>query len=100
MRLFDRQGPYDVVQAICDATKHCGHSRPHNVPFDVGTDYERPPAVADLAVADLSIVGDTTGGREIRLKGEGIDIYWSVITLLKHFQFFSPELAGADASDL
>jgi hypothetical protein len=99
MRLIGNDGPYDTVHSICNAAKHCGHDRAHNVSFVVGTDYDRPPAIAGAMIAGLSIVGDGTGGREIPFRG-GVDIYWAVTTLLKEFQFFFPELAAVDLADL
>jgi hypothetical protein len=100
MHIVSRDGPYDIVRAICNAAKHCGLDSKHSVPFVVGSDYERPPAIAGIAVADLSVCDDQTGGREIFHSGRIVDIYWSVVTLLREFQHNFIELAATNLADL
>ena len=93
-------GGFDVVQAICNATKHSGHGHPHAVPFSPGDDYDRPPAVWDEAVFDVTIWDDAMGGREISVAGSGVDIYRSICATLAAFKInFPPHLDAVDLSE-
>ena len=56
---------FDVVRGVCNGAKHVAMDSSHSIRFRAGDDWDRPPAIAGLAIAGLSLVGDGDGGREI-----------------------------------
>jgi hypothetical protein len=102
MHLLGRNTPFDVVHSICISAKHSGHDpeRRHKIPFSPGQDYDRPPAKWGEAKWGLSRWGDPVGGREIPIKGDGLDIYECVRTVLGTYTFhFSHHLGPIDLSE-
>ena len=100
-KTFGRCTSWEVVRAVANATKHCqmipNSKHPENISFTAGEDYLRPPCVAGLAVCDLSVIGDTVGGREVP---GGLDIYKSVKVVLKNLQLHLTDVLGSlDISD-
>ncbi len=101
---FGSNRSFETVRAVALAAKHTkatvGKKYPDNIPFNAGEDYERPPAIAGLAVAGLSRVGDWTGGREIAWHLGGLDLYDCVKTVLENYYFyFSQFFEGVDFRD-
>ena len=103
MKSFDRRREFEAVRAVCTAAKHkefAGQKYADNIPFNAGDDYDRPPALWDQGVWDLSRSDDAVGGREIAKNLGGLDIYECVKTVLKTYEFhFSALLEGVDFSD-
>jgi len=104
MKLFGGSRSFEAVRAVCIATKHtdfAGRPRyPEHIPFSAGQDYERPPARCGELVCGLSRCGDAHGGREIARNLGGLDVYDSVRTVLKAYEFhFDFLLDGADFRD-
>jgi hypothetical protein len=107
-----RNSSFEAIRAACNAYKHAQFPRPNDeqrykrkypnhIPFLFGQEYERPPCIAGLAKADLSRVGDRTGGIEIARDRGGFDLYESVKTVLKAYEFhFSFLLEDLDLRSL
>ena len=74
MRLHTGEA-FDVVRAVCNGAKHVKTDPKHRIPVRAGDDWYRPPAVAGLMVADLSVLGDGDGGREFEHADIRHDIY-------------------------
>jgi hypothetical protein len=93
-------GHFDVVRSVCNGTKHVATDGNHPIPFAVGRDYNRPPALAGVMAAGLSMLGDTKGARVIRHNDKKYDLYGSVKTVLTEFKRQFPQhLDGCDLSD-
>lgn len=93
---------FDLVRAICNGTKHVLTNETHSIPFSVGDDWDRPPAIAGQMLCGISRLGDTAGGREIGNSGpERKDIYFSIKAVLSAFcECYPSYLGNSDLSDL
>lgn len=91
---------FDLVRSICNGAKHVATNASHAIPFNAGSDFDRPPAVLSEMVLDLSLLGDTKGGREIGQGQDRTDIYSACKDALINFKAnFGNHLGGCDLSD-
>ncbi len=92
MKTFNDTGAFEAVRSVCTSAKHkhLKKSKKYSdtIPFSAGEDYDRPPARAGVMISGLSRAGDAHGGREIASHLGGLDLYVSVKTVLKCYQFF------------
>jgi hypothetical protein len=92
---------FDSVRSICNGTKHVVTDASHNIRFESGTDYVRPPAFCNVMICGLSYLGDTKGGREIFDGRARIDLYGACREALQMFKLkFPTVLANCDLSDV
>jgi hypothetical protein len=102
MKLHGGSRCFEAVRAVCIAAKHVefAGARSEHISFKSGEDYDRPPAVWDQLQWDLSRWGDEHGGREIAPELGGLDLYESVKTVLRAYDFhFEFLFADVDFSD-
>ena len=92
---------FDVVRAICNGTKHVETDSSHSIPFRVGDDTDRPPAIWGEMVWDVSHWDDEDGGREVSVGENRVDIYECVRAVVAAFKArFSTYLGSCDLSVL
>jgi hypothetical protein len=90
---------FHIVRAVCNGTKHAETDSSHVVPFKVGEDYDRPPAIWDEIQWDVSHWDDPDGGRELATTGGPRDLFVSVRAVLFAYRALYPEqLASCDFS--
>jgi hypothetical protein len=91
---------FDLVRSICNGTKHGTTNTSHPIPFQAGTDYDRPPGRAGEMEAGLSELGDPIGGRQIGSVADQLDMYRACKDALTNFQKnFPGRLRDCDLSD-
>lgn len=91
---------FDLVRGICSGTKHGDTDKTHPIPFQAGTDYDRPPARAGEMQLGLSELGDPVGGRQIDSGADRFDLYRACKDALTNFQKNFPDrLGGCRLSD-
>jgi hypothetical protein len=86
---------FDVVRSICNGTKHVQTDKTHKIPFAIGKDTDRPPAILGQMVLGVSRLGDPHGGREIGAGQKRWDIYSVVKKVLNSFCSSYPAHLGA-----
>jgi len=91
---------FDLVRGICNGTKHVVTDSSHAIPFQAGTDYDRPPGRAGEMIAGLSELGDPVGGRQIGSGAGRFDLYRACKDALTDFQSnFPSHLRNCDLSN-
>ena len=76
------------------------NNKTHEIQFQAGGDWDRPPAFAGVMRAGMSYLGDLIGGREAQAGDRRLDLYGCVRTLILAFQQqFPSHLSGCDLSD-
>ena len=86
---------FDVVDAVAIGSKHALTRSSRGVTFAAGSDWERPPAFADVMICDLSILDDETGGVKIPHGDVSFDVYDAVqSTFLAFLAAFPTQLVG------
>ena len=94
---------WQVVRSVTNGAKHVeADPQKHTIDFTSGTDTIRPPCFAGIAIAGLSILGDTTGAIEIPgADGVTYDLYGSSrFVVQKLIESFPASLDSCDAGDL
>ena len=99
-RLHEQVGMhFAVVRGVANGAKHERTKRPHEIPFESGSDWFRPPAVAGQLQCGLSRLGDIDGGREFEFASQRHDIYISACSVLLAFtECYPNHLADCDVT--
>ena len=58
---------FELVRSICNGSKHVETDHTHEIQFQAGSDWDRPPAFAEVTRTGISYLGDVFGGREARV---------------------------------
>lgn len=91
---------FELVRSICNGSKHVETDNTHEIQFQAGSDWDRPPAFAGVMRTGISYLGDVIGGREARAGDRRFDLYGCVKALALAFQQkFPAHLSGCDLSN-
>jgi hypothetical protein len=77
---------FDIVQGVCNGSKHCGTRADARHAFKPGDATKRPAAVWDDAEWDRSLWDDEHGAVEVEHNGKTFDLYSCVKVVLETFQ--------------
>ena len=80
----------DIVQGVCNGSKHCGPDRKTRYPFAPSDATKRPAAVWGDAEWDRSLWGDEHGAVEVEPNGKTFDLYLCVKAVLETFRSQHP----------
>jgi hypothetical protein len=76
---------FELVRSICNGSKHVETDHTHEIQFQAGSDWDRPPAFAEVTRTGISYLGDVFGGREARAGDRRFDLYGCVKALVLAF---------------
>ncbi len=69
---------FAIIRDVCNGTKHVEAKFRPTIPFRVGADRDRPPAIWDEMEWDVSHWDDLVGGRDVMADADWLDLYESV----------------------